>query len=144
MLTIQNIELTDLEQFALLCDELFGAKTNRLNLAQSLEKIMANPAYILIGAKDNGQLIGTVMGIVCFDTVGECQPFMVLENLIVNKNSHRQGVGKMLVNYLEDRAREQNCYYIMLCSSGKRIEAHKFYEHIGYPENIVKGFKKFL
>lgn len=95
MLFIKPIESSDLEAYAALCNELFGAKTNMTQLEKMLKKINTNPDYILIGAKDdNNQLLGSVMSITCIDTVGECRPFMVLENLIVSKKSRRHGIGK--------------------------------------------------
>ena len=110
-----------------------------------LTKIISNPDYILVGAKDEtGKLVGSVMGITCFYTVGECRSFMVLENLIVRENCRRLGIGKKLVEYIEAQAREKNCYFIMLMSLIKRKQAHQFYENLGYLANIAKSYKKYL
>lgn len=145
MISIKSIELSDLEQYAMLCEELFGSQTNMVQLEKAVKKIATNPDYILVGAKDDKKrLIGSIMGITCIDTVGECRSFMVLENLIVSEKSRRQGVGKKLVTYIEKNARERNCYFIMLMSLVKRKEAHMFYESIGYSKNIAHGFKKYL
>jgi len=146
MISIKPIELSDLEAYSTLCNELFGSKTNMTQLEIMIKKIITNPDYILVGAKetDNNHLLGTVMGITCIDTVGECRPFMLLENLIVSKTYRRQGVGKTLVRYIEEHAREQNCYFVMLMSLAKRKEAHSFYESVGYSNTISHGFKKYL
>ena len=145
MISINTIELSDLEQYASLYEELFGSKTNLYQLEKMIIKISSNPDYILIKAiDDNKQLLGSVMGITCIDTVGECQPFMVLENLVVSEKSRRQGVGKKLVSYIEELARKRNCYFIMLMSLAKRKEAHMFYESIGYSKKISQGLKKYL
>lgn len=145
MATIANIEPADMEQLAALGEELTGTKPHMQQLKIILDKICRDPNYILIGAKnEQGQLLGSVMGILCLDIVGQCQPFMVLENLIVSRNNRRQGIAKQLVRYLEDCAREKNCYYIMLTSLAKRTEAHSFYESIGYAKGTVQGFKKYL
>ncbi|EGO62483.1 GNAT family N-acetyltransferase [Acetonema longum] len=145
MVTIVNIEAADMEQLAALGEELTGKKPHMPQLKIILDKICSDPNYILIGAKsERGQLLGSVMGILCLDIVGQCQPFMVLENLIVRRNSRRQGVAKQLVGYLEDYARDKNCYFIMLTSLAKRAEAHAFYESIGYAKGMVQGFKKYL
>ncbi|WP_094606024.1 hypothetical protein SPSIL_006900 [Sporomusa silvacetica DSM 10669] len=145
MISITSIQIADLEQYAVLCNTLFGSKTNMAQLEKTVKKIVSNPDYILVGAKDeNKQLLGAVTGITCLDTVGECQPFMVLENLIVSEKSRRQGVGKQLVNYIENNARDRNCYFVMLMSLVKRTEAHMFYEAIGYSKNIARGYKKYL
>lgn len=145
MITIKPITISDLECYASLCDELFGSKANLVKLEVVLTKIISNPDYILVGAEDeSGILLGSVMGITCIDTVGECRPFMVLENLIVRENCRRLGIGKKLVEYIEEQARVKNCYFIMLMSLVKRKEAHQFYETLGYSANIAKGYKKYL
>ena len=145
MITIKPITISDIKLYAVLCDELFGAKTNLTKLEVALTKIINNPDYILVGAKDEaGKLVGSVMGITCLDTVGECRPFMVLENLIVSENCRRLGIGKDLVEYIEEQAREKCCYFIILMSLIKRKEAHQFYERLGYSAKIAKGYKKYL
>jgi len=145
MISIKSIQLSDLEQYAALCDELFGSKTNRVQLEKMIKKITNNPDYILVGVQDdNKRLLGSVMGITCMDTVGECRPFMVLENLIVSEKSRRHGVGKKLVSYIEKNARERNCYFVMFMSLVTRTEAHMFYESVGYSKNLAHGFKKYL
>lgn len=145
MITICKIEMTDLVQYAALCDQLFGEKTDMAALTNAVRKICGNADYLLIGAKnEKGALLGAVMGIVCIDTVGSCRSFMVLENLIVSERYHRLGIGKLLVEELEQAARARNCYFIMLMSLMKRKEAHLFYEALGYSKHIAQGFKKYL
>jgi GNAT superfamily N-acetyltransferase len=145
MITLKPIAISDLERYAALCDELFGSKTNLVQLEAALHKIISNPDYILVGAEnENRQLLGSVMGITCMDTVGECRPFMVLENLVVSGKCRRLGIGKMLVDYIEEQARGNNCYFVMLMSLIKRKEAHQFYEALGYSTTIAQGYKKYL
>lgn len=52
--------------------------------------------------------------------------------LAVNSNFQGQGIGKKLMNYIEDYALKNNISYIRLNSNVQRIDAHKFYESIGY------------
>lgn len=145
MITIKPIAISDLERYATLCDELFGSKTSVVQLESALTKIISSSDYILVGAKnEDGDLLGSVMGITCIDTVGECRPFMVLENLVVSSKCRRLGIGKLLVEYIEKQAREKNCYFIMLMSLIKRKEAHQFYEALGYSNDIARGYKKYL
>lgn len=145
MPTIVQIEGTDLKELAALSQELCDRETNMSCLKDTIAKMIDNPDYILIGVRDDRhQLIGSVMGIICMDIVGDCRPFLVLENLIVSEKARGLGIGKMLVKYIEERARERNCYYIMFTSLTKRKEAHRFYESIGYAKGVAEGFKKYL
>lgn len=145
MLKISSINASDLGELAVLYEELTGKKTNLVLMESLFKKITDNTDYILIGAKDKEQrLVGSVMGIICTDIVGECQPFLVLENVIVNKKCRRQGIGGKLIQYIENWARERNCYYIMLVSLIQRKDAHEFYEVNGYKPGVVQGYKKYL
>ena len=142
---IDKIKISDIDQYSKLCDELFGSQTNLIKLEKSLKKILINEDYILVGIKnESGKLIGSVMGILCQDTVGECRPFVVLENLIVSTEYRKIGLGKRLITYIEDWARENESYFIMFMSLAKRKEAHAFYESMGYSQEISNGFKKYL
>ncbi len=44
--------------------------------------IESNEDYILLGAKYNNELVGTLMAIICKDLDGACRPFMVIENVV--------------------------------------------------------------
>lgn len=52
--------------------------------------------------------------------------------LAVDSNFQGQGIGKKLMSSIEDYALKNNISYIRLNSNVRRIDAHKFYESIGY------------
>lgn len=144
-MTIDKLQISDINQYAKLCDELFGSQTNLDELKKALKKILMNEDYVLVGIKnEDGELMGSVMGILCQDTVGDCRPFVVLENLIVSTKYRKMGLGKKLITFIENWARENNSYFVMFMSLAKRKEAHAFYESMGYSQEISNGFKKYL
>ena len=144
MITVQSVTVNDLEPLAQLYEELSGEKTNLYRMEVNFKLMERNQNYVILIAKDGDLVVGTVMGIICLDLVGECKPFMVIENVIVKSVYQGRGIGKMLMKEIEDIGRKQDCYYTMFVSSGHRKEAHKFYEAIGYNLDFVQGFKKFL
>lgn len=145
MITIGKITYDDLDDLAILYEELSGTKTNLQKFNKNFDWINSNKDYLLIGAKDdNGNLVGSLLGIVCQDLVGECKPFLVIENVIVKSGCRKMGIGKELMNFIEEFARTRNCYFTMLVSAFSRKNAHKFYESIGYAKDVVRGFKKYL
>ncbi|WP_446898429.1 GNAT family N-acetyltransferase [Clostridium sp. LBM24168] len=145
MVTISNITYSELGDLATLYEQLLGRKTNFTKFKDKFRWINSNKNYILIGAKDDsGNLIGSLLGIICQDLGGECKPFMVIENVIVKNDCRRMGIGKALMIFIEDFAKNKDCYFTMLVSAFNREGAHKFYESIGYNNNVVKGFKKYL
>ena len=52
--------------------------------------------------------------------------------LAVDSNFQGQGIGKKLMSSIEDYALKNNIGYIRLNSNVRRIDAHRFYESIGY------------
>lgn len=144
LITVEAVKDEDLEELAMLFEELSESKTNYEKMVENFNWMKANPDYVLLGAKYNGELAGTIMGIICRDMVGECKPFMVIENVIVKSSRRGKGIGKILMHKLEDIGRERDCYYTMFVSLMRRREAHKFYESVGYSFDVVQGFKKYL
>lgn len=133
-----------LNELSLLFKELSGRDSNLIEMEKQFNIIIDNNNYVHLCAIYNNKVIGTVMGIICHDLVGECKPFMVLENVIVSLDFRNNGVGKLLLHEIENIAHNINCHYIIFVSDMDRINAHKFYESIGYDLNVVQGFKKFL
>ena len=84
------------------------------------------------------------MGIVCEELYGECLPFMVVEDVIVDADRRREGIGSALMCELERRAVESNCGYIIFVTESERTDAHRFYESLGYKPDAYRGFEKRL
>jgi GNAT superfamily N-acetyltransferase len=143
-LLIEAIGKEDLEELGLLYQDLTGEAADLEKMAQTFQWMNVDPDYILLGAKLDDQLAGSLMGIICYELLGPCRPFMVVENVIVGGRFRRQGIGKALMEAIEAVAREKGCYLIQLVSSGHRKEAHQFYESMGYGTDPVRGFRKFL
>jgi len=145
MITIKKIIYNDLGDLASLYEELIERQTNLQKFNESFDLINSDKNYILIGAKDdNGNLVGSLLGIICKDLGGECRPYIIVENVIVKRGCRGMGIGKVLMSFIEDFARKKNCYFTMLVSAFRRKDSHKFYEAIGYANDVVKGFKKYL
>ena len=144
MVTIREIEADSLLALSELYTELINKSTDFNKLEAVYKVIKADSHYILLGAYIEGELLGSVMGIICYDLVGECKPFMVIENVVVSSRARRQGVGQKLMAAMEVIARERDCWYIILVSGEQRKEAHIFYEALGYREEKVEGYRKHL
>jgi GNAT superfamily N-acetyltransferase len=144
MVTVAPIEQPDLPALAVLFTELVDVKTGHSRMLASFEQMQASPDYILLGAKCQDRLVGFMMGIVCLDIVGCCQPFLVVENVVVAAASRRQGVARQLMQQLEAQARYRQCHYILLVTAAWRKDAHDYYASMGFEADKYKGFKKYL
>jgi len=144
MLKIDKISVYDLPELAVLFKELSGNDQFIEKMEKSFSFIEKNENYILLGARINDRLAGSLMGIVCYDLVDDCRPFMLIENVVVSENFRGKGIGRELMRAIENICVDRNCYYTIFVSGAQRKEAHKFYESIGYRLDAVQGFKKFF
>ncbi|TVX94397.1 GNAT family N-acetyltransferase [Paenibacillus agilis] len=144
-ITIDLVLPDDLEALIELYKELVDNELHMEQIKTQFLRLQQNEDYYIIGAKNEaGQLMGTVMGIVCHDLLLNCRSFMVVENVIVSSNYRGLGIGKLLMERIEGIAIERNCYRTELFSSAARQAAHQFYESIGYDRESSIGFVKYL
>lgn len=139
---VTDIVRDDLPQLARLLEALTRLATPLDRLEAAYERMARHPDYHLVGVRDGETLAGAVCGIVCLDCVGACRPYLVAENLIVAEAYRRRGLGRLLLGELEVRARQRDCFYVMLVAGRQRREAHAFYAALGYAAEA--GFKKRL
>ena len=141
---ITSLTENDLLQLMALQAELLDETGDLDRMRELFTLILKDQNYHLLGAKKDGQLIGSLVGIVCHDLIGKCLPFMVVENVIVTKTFRRQGVGRMLMTAIEKVARARACRYIMLVSAITREQAPAFYQGLGYESDPYRGYKMTL
>lgn len=141
---IEKAAVSDAAALAPLMAQLAGRPAHEDKIAATLEAIVRDPAYHLLVARENGRVIGTMMGIVCYDITEQCQPFMVVENVVTDASARGQGVAKALMDEIERIARAQRCTVLMLCSGAERTGAHAFYRRLGFSDTVTRGFKKGL
>jgi ribosomal protein S18 acetylase RimI-like enzyme len=141
---IERLTESDLTPLADLYTQFWGEVSSLQRMRATFQKLENNPHYIFLAAKHDHQLVGSAMGIICEELYGDCKPFLVIEDVIVDKNHKRRGVGSRLMRELEKIAVENDCSYIIFVTECEREEAHRFYESLGYKSDTHKGFKKRL
>ena len=134
----------DLPQLMTLQAQLINEASDLDRMHELFAVIHKDSNYHLLGAKKDGNLVGSLVGIVCHDLFGKCIPFMVVENVIVSRALRHQGIGRMLMLEIEKVAQARGCRYIMLVSSITREHAPAFYLSLGYESAPYRGYKKTL
>jgi GNAT superfamily N-acetyltransferase len=124
--------------------QFWGEESSLEMMRAAFQRLSLDPDYVFLVAKLKGGVIGSIMGIVCEELYGECRPFMVVEDVIVDKDHRRKGIGASLMRQLEECAADRNCGYIIFVTEKERTEAHRFYESLGYTLDAYRGFKKRL
>ena len=141
-MNIERLTDDDLTPLAEMFQQFWGEKSSVEKMRKTFSRLATNPAYILLAAKQNERLAGFAMGIICEELYGDCKPFMVIEDLIVDKTQQRRGVGSALMRELEKCAWENDCCQIIFVTEADRTQAYRFYRSLGYESEPYKGFKK--
>lgn len=90
------------------------------------------PDYALYVAELEGRIVGT-FALLIMDNLGHLgAPSAVVEDVAVGPVLHGRGVGRAMMAFAMERAKEKHCYKIVLSSNAKRERAHAFYESIGF------------
>jgi GNAT superfamily N-acetyltransferase len=105
-----------------------------------LEQIREYPNASLLVAEEDGKVVGTTFLAILPGFAHKTAPFGVVEYVVVDETRRSKGIGKALMEYCKERAKEAGCYKIMLTSDKRRDRAHKFYRSIGF-EASAEGFR---
>ncbi len=141
---IRKLIEDDLVSLAVLYQQFWGEVSSLEKMRTTFQRLKKNPDYIFLVAEKQNRLVGSAMGIICEELYGDCKPFMVVEDVIVDKHHRRLGIASSLMKELERCAAKHNCSYIIFVTESERTEAHRFYESLGYKSDAYKGFKKRL
>jgi len=135
---IEMLKLEDIPELLELYKELGPFEYSFKNSLETYKKMLMDEDYLLLVAKDDNKIIGSVLGICCKCLVGS---FLVIEDVVVKYGLRGKGIGRKLMESLDEFAKTKGCTYAILVSSDFREEAHKFYENTGFIDG-VRGFRK--
>ena len=141
---IRELIQSDLGSLAELYEQFWGEKSSVEKMQRTYKRLKANTNYIFLVAEQKGHLSGALMGIICEELYGDCRPFLVIEDVIVDKAYRHTGIGTALMREIENRAVFHNCNYIIFVTESERTDAVQFYQSLGYSTDTYKGFKKRL
>ncbi|MFG1678176.1 GNAT family N-acetyltransferase [Micromonospora sp. NPDC049282] len=103
----------------------------------------AQPGRELLLAHLGPRLVGTLDTLAVPNLTHGARPFMLVENVVVDRAARRRGVAAALMRAAVDSARSTNCYKIQLVSHQRRVEAHRLYESAGFTPSAT-GFRRYL
>ena len=140
----REINIEDTQEVAEICKTALSYNVDIENVKRQIEKLTNDKKqHIIIGYEDEKtrKIIGFVHAQV-YESFYSDLGLNIL-GLAVNPNFQGRGIGRELMNKLEQYAVDNNISFIRLNSAMKREEAHKFYEHIGYIcDKVQKRFIK--
>ena len=141
---IRELQIEDMESLSNLYYQFWNEVSDIQKMKNKFARLHNNKAYIFLGAIESDRLVGSVMGIVCEELYGDCNPFLLLENMVVDNTCRKKGIGKALFLELEKYAKLKGCSQTILVTETNRKDACGFYESVGFHPTANKGYKKKL
>lgn len=113
---------------------------------KDLEEVNNNEGICYL-AIDNNKVVGLIMGCIFpydkYDYLDyKCPRRGVITELIVNKKARSKGIGKILMNKMEEYFKNKGCEYILVDVFGYNNNAFKFYSNDGYHTRMNTMIKK--
>jgi len=108
-------------------------ETTSLPVAEQIfDRFSQYPNYNLYVALVEGKIAGTFALLIMDNLAHYGAPSAIVEDVVVGAESRGQGIGKQMMQFAMQRCREAGCYKLALSSNQKRVDAHRFYESLGF------------
>jgi GNAT superfamily N-acetyltransferase len=103
--------------------------------AALLERFSRYPSYSLYVACVEGEVVGT-FALMVMDNLGHLgKPSAIVEDVAVEPRYQRRGIGGQMMRFAMQKAAELGCYKLTLSAAKHRVNAHKFYESLGFEQH---------
>ena len=130
---IRNIKIEDAEAIQRICNISLGYSVSIETVMRQIQKLSedVNHHYIYVYEDEEFQKVVGFMHAEVYESLYSYAGLNIL-GLAVLPEFQGKGIGKELMNHLELKAKDDSVTFIRLNSADYRVEAHKFYESIGY------------
>jgi glucosamine-phosphate N-acetyltransferase len=133
-ITIRKLQKDDLwNGFLLTLDSLRQASSIDNKTAEKIfDKINSNPDHIVAVAVIEGKIVGSTTLLIETKFIHNGGKVGHIEDVVVDKEHQRKGIGEKIVVYLLRYAKDQGCYKTILdCVD----DVKPFYEKLGFKHN---------
>ena len=133
----------------MLADDFLGTTRERCenplpeSYIKAFEEIDADKNNELIVAEKDGEIIGTLQITFTPSISFQGGKRATVESVRVDEKYRGQGIGKELMLWAINRAREENCFAMQLTTNADRTDAHRFYKNLGFTKSHL-GMKLYL
>ena len=130
---IRNIKIEDAEAIQRICNISLGYAVSIETVMKQIQKLSedVNHHYIYVYEDEKLQKVGGFVHAEVYESLYSFAGLNIL-GLAVLPEFQGKGIGKELMRHLELNAKNNSIAFIRLNSADYRVEAHKFYESIGY------------
>ncbi|MBB5934153.1 GNAT family N-acetyltransferase [Streptomyces zagrosensis] len=129
---------------AMLADDALGAVRESPNdlapYRAAFDRLATDPNQRLIAAVRDGHLVGTLQLTLVPGLSRRGATRSIIEGVRVHSDERGSGLGTQLIEWAIDESRRAGCQLVQLTSDATRIDAHRFYERLGFEASHL-GFK---
>lgn len=111
--------------------------------AVALAAINADPNQEMLVAELAGDAVGTVQLSYIPGLMRRGMWRGLIEQVHISPDHRNRGLGGEMIRWAVERCRERGCGVVQLTSNKKRLDAHRFYQRLGF-EQSHEGFKLYL
>ncbi len=132
---------------AMLADDALGATRESPGdltpYRTAYERLAADPNQHLVVAERAGRVVGTLQLTVIPGLSRRGATRSVVESVRVHSEERGSGLGTQLMDWAVEESRALGVQLVQLTSDATRVDAHRFYERIGFEASHL-GFKRQL
>lgn len=122
-------QVSDAEDIAQLTGQL-GYDVSARDVARRLSRILSRSDQRFLVAELDGRPVGWLHAAIAEHV--DAEAFVMISGLVVDQRHRRKGIGRMLMERAEKWARKRGFSIVRLSSTSARIDAHRFYDQLGY------------
>ena len=138
-ITLRRATMNDAKHVALLLTEL-GYPSTEVDVQERLDRAQDTDASCCLVAQSADDVIGLI--------IAELVPYFPngsticrVTALVVLPPHRSRGLGEKLLAAVTDFARRHHCAGIELTSSERRVDAHRFYQRLGFSRTSFRFFQ---
>ncbi len=107
---------------------------------RAFEQIASDPRQQLFVLEAAGRIVGSACLVIVPNITHEGRPYGLVENVVVDDASRSSGYGELLMRHVMAEAQRAGCYKLALTSNKQRLDAHRFYQRLGF-RAASEGFR---
>ena len=127
----------------MLADDFLGSQRERVEnplpegYVRAFREIEADPNNELIVAERDGQVVSTLQLTVTPSISFQGGRRCTVESVRVDAKYRGQGIGREMMLWAIERAKEKGCISMQLTTNNDRGDAHRFYENLGFSKSHI-------
>ncbi|MFI8262218.1 MULTISPECIES: GNAT family N-acetyltransferase [unclassified Streptomyces] len=106
----------------------------------AFRRLADDPHQHVVVAVREGRVVGTLQLTIVPGLSRKGATRSIIEGVRVHADERGSGLGTRFIQWAIEESRRENCRLVQLTSDATRIDAHRFYERLGFTASHV-GFK---